>query len=53
MDLRIKGFGMLSANSTSDLLMDYKSQNPEAYAKLMQYLFGGSIRFYTCEIGNG
>ena len=34
--LTYKGFGMLSANSTSDLLMDYKSQNPEKYAELMQ-----------------
>ena len=27
--LTYKGFGLLSANSTSDLLMDYKSQNPQ------------------------
>ena len=45
--LTYKGFGMLSANSTSDLLMDYKSQNPEAYAKLMQYLFGGEYPIFT------
>ena len=53
--LTYKGFGMLSANSTSDLLMDYKSQNPEAYAKLMQYLFGGEYPIFThvkLEMGN-
>ena len=53
--LTYKGFGMLSANSTNDLLMDYKSQNPEAYAKLMQYLFGGEYPIFThvkLEMGN-
>ena len=29
--LTYKGFGFLSANSTSDLLLDYKSQYPEEY----------------------
>ena len=50
-----KGFGLLSANSTSDLLMDYKSQNPEAYAELLQYLFGGEyplINHVKLEMGN-
>ncbi len=50
-----KGFGLLSANSSSDLLMDYKSQNPEAYAELMQYLFGGQyplINHVKLEMGN-
>ncbi len=53
--LTYKGFGLLSANSTSDLLMDYKAQNPEAYAKLMQYLFGGEHPIMThvkLEMGN-
>lgn len=39
--LTFKGFGVLSANSTSALLMDYKAQHPEAYAQLLQVLFGG------------
>lgn len=39
--LTFKGFGILSGNSTSDLLMDYKAENPEAYAQMMQLLFGG------------
>ena len=53
--LTYKGFGLLSANSTSDLLMDYKAQNPEAYAKLLQYLFGGEHPIMThvkLEMGN-
>lgn len=53
--LTYKGFGMLSGNSTSDLLMDYKSQNPEKYAQLMQYLFGGEYPIFThvkLEMGN-
>lgn len=53
--LTFKGFGLLSANSTSDLLMDYKAENPEAYAKLMQYLFGGKYPLMThvkLEMGN-
>ena len=53
--LTYKGFGLLSANSTSDLLMDYKSQQPEKYAQLMQYLFGGKYPIFThvkLEMGN-
>ena len=30
--LTFKGFGVLSANGTSEVLMDYKSQHPDAYA---------------------
>ena len=53
--LTYKGFGLLSGNSTSDLLMDYKAENPEAYAKLMQRLFGGKYPIMThvkLEMGN-
>lgn len=53
--LTYKGFGMLSGNSTSDLLMDYKAENPESYAELMQYLFGGEYPIFThvkLEMGN-
>lgn len=53
--LTYKGFGMLSGNSTSDLLMDYKAENPERYAELMQYLFGGDYPIFThvkLEMGN-
>ena len=40
--LTFKGFGVLSANSTSALLMDYKAQQPAAYVQLLQVLFGGT-----------
>lgn len=53
--LTYKGFGLLSGNSTSDLLMDYKAENPESYAQLMQYLFGGEYPIFThvkLEMGN-
>lgn len=53
--LTFKGFGLLSGNSTSDLLMDYKAENPEAYARLMQYLFGGEypiMNHVKLEMGN-
>lgn len=53
--LTYKGFGMLCGNSTSDLLLDYKAENPEAYAQLMQYLFGGDypiMNHIKLEMGN-
>lgn len=53
--LTFKGFGLLSGNSTSDLLMDYKAESPEAYAELMQYLFGGEypiMNHVKLEMGN-
>ncbi|MEV6345474.1 sugar-binding protein [Actinoplanes sp. NPDC051851] len=40
--LTFKGFGVLSANSTSALLLDYKAQHPEAYVRLLRVLFGGA-----------
>lgn len=53
--LTFKGFGLLSANSTSELLMDYKAQNPSKYAELLQILFGGPNPVLTnvkVEMGN-
>lgn len=53
--LTFKGFGVLSGNSTSALLMDYKSEQPEAYAELLQILFGGErplIDHVKIEMGN-
>lgn len=53
--LTYKGFGLLSGNSTSDLLMDYKAEQPEAYAQLLQYLFGGKypiMNHVKMEMGN-
>ena len=39
--LTYKGFGVLSANSTSNLLMDYKTESPAAYYQMLDVLFGG------------
>ena len=53
--LTFKGFGALSANGTSALLMDYKSEHPERYAELLEVLFGGErplITHVKIEMGN-
>ncbi|HEY5956850.1 MAG TPA: hypothetical protein VIV60_09870, partial [Polyangiaceae bacterium] len=53
--LTFKGFGVLSANGTSELLMDYKSERPERYAELLKILFGGTSPIMTqvkIEMGN-
>lgn len=34
------GLGFISANNSSRLLLDYKSENPEAYWQLIRYVFG-------------
>ena len=53
--LTYKGFAMLSCNSTSNLLLDYKSFNPDKYWELLEYLFGGENPVFThikIEMGN-
>jgi hypothetical protein len=53
--LTFKGFGVLSGNSSSALLLDYKSENPAKYLELLQILFGGSYPVMThvkIEMGN-
>ncbi|MFH8252279.1 family 16 glycoside hydrolase [Microbacterium sp. B2969] len=53
--LTFKGFGVLSANSTSALLMDYKSQHPDKYWELVETLFGGDhpiMNTVKIEMGN-
>ena len=53
--LTFKGFGVLSANGTSALLMDYKSEQPQKYAELLRILFGGTRPVITqvkIEMGN-
>ena len=53
--LTYKGFGMLNGNSTSNLLLDYKSKSPAQYQEMMQYLFGGDYPLFThikMEMGN-
>jgi len=53
--LTYKGFGLLSGNSTSNLLMDYKVESPEVYQQMMQVLFGGEhplMNHIKMEMGN-
>ncbi|MGE5789140.1 MAG: hypothetical protein ACM3ZE_31410, partial [Myxococcales bacterium] len=53
--LTFKGFGVLSANGTSELLMDYKSEHPERYGEFLRILFGGPnpiITHVKIEMGN-
>lgn len=53
--LTYKGFGVLSGNSTSNLLMDYKEEAPETYQKMLNVLFGGEyplINHVKMEMGN-
>src|SRR5690349_9136077 len=53
--LTFKGFGVLSANSTSAVLMDYKALRPDVYARLLRILFGGAHPIMTqvkIEMGN-
>lgn len=53
--LTYKGFGILTANSTSSLLMDYKAQHPEKYWELMETLYGGDhpiMNTIKIEMGN-
>ncbi len=37
---RYKGFGLISANNSSRLLLDYKYEQPEKYNEILGYLFG-------------
>ncbi len=34
------GLGMVSANNSSRLLLDYKAEHPEVYRELIEYMFG-------------
>lgn len=53
--LTYKGFGVLSANSTSNLLPDYRAEAPEAYNQILKVLFGGEhpiMNHVKIEMGN-
>ncbi|WP_030622951.1 GH59 galactosidase [Streptomyces sclerotialus] len=53
--LTYKGLGLLSCNSTSNLLMDYKAQHPDRYWQLVKVLFGGKnplINHVKVEMGS-
>ncbi len=53
--LTFKGFGVLTANSTSALLLDYKAQHPAKYWEMIETLFGGDhpiMNTVKIEMGN-
>lgn len=53
--LTYKGWGLLNGNSTSNLLMDYKAENPLKYWEMMEVLFGGERPLFShvkMEMGN-
>jgi Glycosyl hydrolase family 59 len=53
--LTYKGLGLLSCNSTSNLLMDYKAEHPDRYWQLIGVLFGGKnplINHVKVEMGS-
>ena len=35
-----RGAGMVSANNSSRLLMDYKKDHPDSYWRILEYIFG-------------
>ncbi|GMK46618.1 hypothetical protein PghCCS26_37470 [Paenibacillus glycanilyticus] len=51
-----KGYGLVSANNTSRLLLDYKEEHPEQYWEMMNLLFnpstGAGINDIKIEMGN-
>lgn len=53
--LTFKGFGLLSANSTSALLLDYKYRHPQKYGEMLRILFDGPrplMNHVKIEMGN-
>jgi len=50
------GFGAVSCNNTSNLLLDYKEENPAAYWKIMRLIFdeetGAGLRHIKVELGS-
>ncbi len=51
-----KGYGAVSANNTSRLLLDYKEEHPQQYWEIMRLLFdqdkGAGINHVKVEMGN-
>ncbi len=49
-----KGFGCISCNNSSRLLLDYKWEHPESYDRILNLLFGGQhplMRLLKVEMG--
>lgn len=53
---RYRGFGMVSGNNSSRLLLDYKDEHPDQYWEIMNYLFntetGMGISHIKVEMGS-
>lgn len=51
-----KGFGTVTANNSSRLLLDYKEENPDEYWNIMNYLFkenyGAGLTHIKVELGS-
>ncbi len=50
-----RGAGMVTGNNSSRLLIDYKTENPEAYWEILNYLFGDkglAIAHLKIEMGS-
>ncbi len=50
-----KGFGYLSCNNSSRLLLDYKAEHRDSYDQILQILFGGRhplMRMLKVEMGD-
>ena len=50
-----RGAGMVSANNSSRLLLDYKAEDPEAYNEILEYMFGDEgigINHLKVEMGS-
>lgn len=52
---RYRGFGMISGNNSSRLLLDYKAQHPEHYNEILELVFGKShlaVNHLKIEMGS-
>ncbi|MBR0132866.1 MAG: glycosyl hydrolase family 59 [Lachnospiraceae bacterium] len=53
--MRYRGAGMVSANNSSRLLMDYKWEHPESYRKILELIFGSdglAVSHLKIEMGS-
>ena len=51
---RHDGFGFISANNSSRLLLDYKAEHPESYRRILEYCFGKKglrLNYFKFEMG--
>ncbi len=54
-NMRYRGAGMVSGNNSSRLLMDYKTESPEAYNEILEYIFGSEgigVNHLKLEMGS-